>query len=258
MLDSVGSEDSIKSEDASEVETVLKNRAATVLYSLSPDAAQQDIRVLQVKSMQDATSHRVAEWVTQHGMNLDFVIDLHGTVMHLSASMFISPSDTTKDAIMSAVIEDLDTEDQEAIATMQASTLLLDLIDELGELAAMTQGLTASNASLLEDEGDIVALLEAELKWTVNVPTQKMLFAALQQPLQFMLSKAKVKMASVKLTAKFKKHAKVDMFDGNYQLLAEVWTQDLADTLELNRKTALKMQEVVMKSVLRFITPDFH
>jgi len=160
--------------------------------------------------------------------------------------------------MMSAVIEDLETEDQEAIATMQASALLLDLIDELSELAAMTQGLTASNASLLEeDESTIVALLEAELRWKVNVPTQKMLFSALQQPLQFMLSKAKVKMASVKLTAKFKKQAKVDLFDGNYQSLAEVWTQDLAETLELNRKTALKLQDVVMKSVLRFITPDF-
>ena len=160
---------------------------------------------------------------------------------------------------MPAVIEDLETEDQEAIATMQASALLLDLIDELSELAAMTQGLTASNASLLEeDESTIVALLEAELKWKVNEPTQKMLFSALQQPLQFMLSKAKVKMALVKLTAKFKKQAKVDLFDGNYQSLAEMWTQDLAESLELNRKTALKMQEVVMRSVLRFITPDFH
>ena len=55
---------------------------------------------------------------------------------------------------------------------MQASTLLLDLIDELSELAAMTQGLTASNASLLEeDESNIVALFEAELRWKVNVPT---------------------------------------------------------------------------------------
>ena len=52
--------------------------------------------------------------------------------------------------------------------------------------------------------------------------------------------------------------AKVDFFDGNYQSLAEVWTQDLAESLELNRRTALKMQEVVMKSVSRFITPDFH
>ena len=138
LLSSVGSGDSIRSEDASEVEDVLRANAATVLYSLSPDAAQQDIRVLQVKSMQNATSNRVAEWVTQHGVDLDFVIYLHHTVMHLSASMFISPSDMTKDAIMSAVIEDLDTEDQEAIATMQASALLLDLIDELGELAAMT------------------------------------------------------------------------------------------------------------------------
>ena len=102
-----------------------------------------------------------------------------------------------------------------------------------------------------------MALLEAELRWKVNVPTQKMLFSALQQPLQFMLSKAKVKMASVKLTAKLKKQAKVDLFDGNYQSLAEVWTQDLAEILELNRKTALKLQDVVMKSVLRFITPDF-
>ena len=103
-----------------------------------------------------------------------------------------------------------------------------------------------------------MGLLETELKWTVNVPTRKMLFAALQQPLQFMLSKAKVKMASVKLAAKFKKQAKVDLFDGNYQSLAEVWTQDLADALGLNRTTALKTQEVVMRSVLRFITPDFH
>ena len=197
LLESVGSEDSVKSDDASEVEDVLRTKAAAILYSLSPAAEQQDIRVLQVKSMQNATSHRVAEWVTQHGVGLDFVIDLHHTIMHLTASIFISPSDTTKDALMSAVIEDLETEDQEAIATMQASALLLDLIDELSELAAMTQGLTASNVSLLEeDESTIVALLEAEMKWKVNAPTQKMLFSALQQPLQFMLSKAKVKMAS--------------------------------------------------------------
>ena len=208
LLDSVGSENSIRSVDASEVETILRNRAATVLYSLSPNTAQQDIRVLQVKSTQDATSHRVAEWVTMHGMNLDFVIELHCTVMHLSASTFISPSDVTKDAIMFVATEDLDTEDQDAIATMQASELLLDLIDELSELAVMTPGLTASNTSPPEDEGDIVALLEEGLKWTVNVPTQRMLFAALHQPLQFMLSKAKVKVASVKLTARLKEDAK--------------------------------------------------
>ena len=255
----MGSEDSIKSEDASEVENLLRAKAAAVLYSLSPAAEQQDIRVLQVKSMQNATSHHVAEWVTQHGVSLDFVIDLHHAVMHLTASMFILSSDTKKDAMMSATIEDLETEDQEEIATMQASALFLDLIDELSELAAMTQGLAASNASLVEeDENTIVVLLETELKWTVKVPTQIFLFTALQQPLQFMLSKAKVKMASVMLVAKFKEQAKVDLFDSNYQSLAEVWTQDLADALGLNRTTALKTQEVVMRSVLRFITPDFH
>ena len=182
---------------------MLRAKAAAVLYSLSPAAEQQDIRVLQVKSMQNTTSHHVVEWVTQHGVSLDFVIDLHHTIMHLTASMFISSSNTTKDAMMSAVIENLETEDQEAIATMQTSALFLDLIDELSGLAAMTQGLITSNASLLEEEeSTIVALLETELKWKVTVPTQKMLFAALQQPLQFMLSKAKVKMASVKLTTK--------------------------------------------------------
>ena len=46
LLESVGSEDSIRSEDASEVENVLRTKAAAVLYSLSPAAEQQDIRVL--------------------------------------------------------------------------------------------------------------------------------------------------------------------------------------------------------------------